>query len=164
MKDSFASRLKYFRTAAGLTQQQLSTKSGVSRKQISDLEQEIQANPRDLTISKLADALNVDPSNLVPKSSFVSDTPDKDGLYEFKLNLNELPEAALETLQKMAESNNRSIDDELNHVVNRALTEAFERNARGEKTDFSELEKTVAHQKEKEFKQFLDNSGIKKAP
>lgn len=164
MKDSFASRLKYFRTAAGLTQQQLSAKSGVSRKQISDLEQEIQANPRDLTISKLAEALNVDPSNLVPKSSFISDTPNEDGLYEFKLNLNELPKVALEALQKMADLNNRSIDDELNHVVNRALTEAFELNSRGEKMDFSELKKTMVHQKEEEFKQFLDNSSIKKAP
>ena len=64
----------------------------------------------------------------------------------------------------MAELNNRSIDDELNHVVHKALAEAFERNELGEKTDFSEIEKTLAHQKEKEFKQFLDNSGNKKAP
>lgn len=164
MKDSFASRLKYFRTAAGLTQQQLSTRSGVSRKQISDLEQEIQANPRDLTISKLAEALDVDPSNLVPKSSFVSDTPDEDGLYEYKLYLNELPKEVIETLHKMAELNNRSIDDELHHVVIRALTGALDREKRGEKTDFSEIEKTTTYQKEKEFEQFLENSSNKKAP
>ena len=59
MKDSFGLRLRYYRTQKDLTQQELSEKSGVSRKQISDFEMDIQKNPRLSTIKKLADALEI---------------------------------------------------------------------------------------------------------
>lgn len=59
MIDGFGAKLKKYRVAAGLTQGQLAEISGVSRKQISDFEMEIQKNPKAETLSKLANAFKI---------------------------------------------------------------------------------------------------------
>ncbi|MFX5998600.1 helix-turn-helix transcriptional regulator, partial [Acinetobacter baumannii] len=68
MKDSFGARLKFFRSKAGLSQQQLADKTGLSRKIISDYEVKLDVIPRDSNLYKIADALGVDSSNLIPKT------------------------------------------------------------------------------------------------
>ena len=59
MSDSFGTRLKLSRVKAKLTQAELARLSGVSRKQISDFEMDIQKNPRHATVLKLAIVLGV---------------------------------------------------------------------------------------------------------
>lgn len=61
--------LKNYRIAAGLTQEQLAEKSGVSRLTIANIERGAQTVLKSSTIIKLADALKVDPQVLLrPKS------------------------------------------------------------------------------------------------
>lgn len=65
MIDGFGAKLKKHRAAAGLTQGQLAELSGVSRKQISDFEMEIQKNPKAETLSKLANAFKISIEDLL---------------------------------------------------------------------------------------------------
>ncbi len=61
--------LKFLRTKAGLTQEQLAQKAGVSRFTIALLESGKQQEVKSSTIIKLADALNIDIDTLLsPKS------------------------------------------------------------------------------------------------
>lgn len=57
--------LKKYRVAAGLTQEELSKKSGVSRVTIANLESGKQTIAKSSTIIKLADALNVEPQAIL---------------------------------------------------------------------------------------------------
>lgn len=57
--------LRFWRQAAGLTQRELATLSGVERAQISRIEQGHVEVPRPATVRKLADALGVDPIDLL---------------------------------------------------------------------------------------------------
>jgi predicted ATPase/transcriptional regulator with XRE-family HTH domain len=59
---SFAERLRQRRLAAGLTQEALAERAGVSAKAISDLERDPDRTPRLDTIGLLADALGLDPA------------------------------------------------------------------------------------------------------
>lgn len=56
---SFAVLLKSFRTRAGLTQEELSEKAGISTRGISDLERGVRRNPYKGTLELLANALNL---------------------------------------------------------------------------------------------------------
>ncbi len=109
MRDTFGFRLKKFRTMLDLTQQQLAEKSGVSRKQISDFEMDVQTNPRKQTIFKLANALNIDSEKLIS-------TNPMDDVLELSIS-----NAAHEKLSKLAELNNRSIEDEATELLKKAL-------------------------------------------
>lgn len=57
--------LKKYRIEAGLTQEQLAKKSGVSRVTIALLESGKQTVTKSSTIIKLADALKVEPQNIL---------------------------------------------------------------------------------------------------
>ncbi|HEU5438319.1 MAG TPA: tetratricopeptide repeat protein [Ktedonobacterales bacterium] len=58
---SFASLLRRYREAAGLTQEQLAARAGLSARGISDLERGVRQAPRRETVSLLADALALAP-------------------------------------------------------------------------------------------------------
>lgn len=57
--------LKKYRIAAGLTQEQLAERSGISRITIANIERGSQSFVKSSTIIKLADALKVDPQVLL---------------------------------------------------------------------------------------------------
>lgn len=118
MKDSFGLRLRYYRTQKDLTQQELSEKSGVSRKQISDFEMDIQKNPRLSTIKKLADALGIKEEKLSKESfEFIED--------ENVLDL-QISSEARNKLSKLAEKNNRSVEDEAAELLKKALSKELD--------------------------------------
>src|SRR5215216_8139773 len=58
-RGSFARRLRRLRIAAGLTQQELADRAGVSVRAVSDLEREINQRPRRDTAAMLADGLQL---------------------------------------------------------------------------------------------------------
>src|SRR5215218_10364595 len=58
-RGSFARRLRRLRMAAGLTQQELADRAGVSVRAISDLERQINERPRRDTAAMLADGLRL---------------------------------------------------------------------------------------------------------
>lgn len=61
----FLQELKKYRLAAGLTQEQLAEKSGISRVTIANIERGSQSFIKSSTIIKLADTLKVDPQVLL---------------------------------------------------------------------------------------------------
>lgn len=113
MKDSFGLRLRYYRAQKDLTQQELALKSGVSRKQISDLEMEIQKNPRPSTIKKLADALGIKEEKLSKENfEFLED--------ENTLDL-QISKDAHEKLVFLAQLNNLSIEEQAKNILDQAI-------------------------------------------
>lgn len=60
--------LKKYRTEAGLTQEQLAEKSGVSRVTIANIERGVLTFIKSSTIVKLADALKINPQVLLRPS------------------------------------------------------------------------------------------------
>ena len=58
---SFAALLKRQRLAAGLTQEALAERAGLSAKAVSDLERDPERSPRLATVTLLADALGAGP-------------------------------------------------------------------------------------------------------
>lgn len=120
MKDTFGFRLRYYRTSLGLTQQQLAEKSGVSRKQISDFEKEIQTNPRPQTLFKLANALGISSVDLQENISKITDAEalERHRPVEFKI---ELPIDVIKHYEDLAKKNGTSIDDEIYLAVRRQL-------------------------------------------
>ncbi|MFV5384132.1 helix-turn-helix domain-containing protein [Acinetobacter junii] len=101
MSDSFGARLKFFRSKAGLSQQQLAEKSGLSRKIISDYEVKKDIVPRDSNLYKLAKALEVDSYNLLPNEEPTEINEDGTVSIEFGLdNLSETLRKNIETLAK----------------------------------------------------------------
>ena len=60
--------LKKYRIAAGLTQEQLAEKSGISRTTIANIERGSQSFVKSSTVIKLADALKVAPQVLLCSS------------------------------------------------------------------------------------------------
>ena len=125
MRPSFALRLRYYRAEAGLTQQQLSDLSGVSRKQISDYEKEIQKNPRESTVVKLAKALNINTKDLLPEINYPSfeEFSKIPRTNEVVLNL---PAKVISEIEQMAEDSGRSFDDELDYFMNNLLIDHFD--------------------------------------
>ena len=59
----FGDLLRRFRTAAGLTREELADRSGLSARGISDLERGVRACPRPSTLRELADALGLTPAD-----------------------------------------------------------------------------------------------------
>ena len=59
-KKSFGDRLRRLRSTAGLSQEELAERSGVSRNGISDLERGLSQTPRFETVRLLADGLGID--------------------------------------------------------------------------------------------------------
>ncbi|PKF33424.1 helix-turn-helix transcriptional regulator [Acinetobacter proteolyticus] len=113
MKDSFGLRLRYYRTQKDLTQQELAEKSGVSRKQISDFEMDIQKNPRLSTIKKLADALDIKEDKLSKESfEFLED--------ENTLDL-QISKDAHEKLSFLAQLNNLTIEEQAQNILDQAI-------------------------------------------
>lgn len=113
MKDSFGLRLRYYRAQRDLTQQELAVKAGVSRKQISDLEMEIQKNPRPSTIKKLADALGIKEEKLSKES------------FEFLENENvldlQISDYAHEKLVELAKLNNLTVEEQAKKILDQAI-------------------------------------------
>ena len=114
MRDTFGFRLKKFRTMLDLTQQQLADKSGISRKQISDFEMDIQTNPRRQTILKLANALNIDSEKLISSNPL-------DDVLELSIS-----NTAHDKLLKLAAQNNRSVEDEAAELLKKALNKELD--------------------------------------
>lgn len=56
----FSDLLRRYRAAAGLSQEELAERAGLSRRGISDLERGERRSPHPATVRSLADALNVD--------------------------------------------------------------------------------------------------------
>ncbi|ENX58145.1 MULTISPECIES: helix-turn-helix domain-containing protein [Acinetobacter] len=85
MIDGFGAKLKKHRVAAGLTQGKLAELSGVSRKQISDFEMEIQKNPKAETLTKLANAFKISIEDLLSDEDAITGRitlPNKTDLYD----------------------------------------------------------------------------------
>ncbi|WP_289345387.1 helix-turn-helix domain-containing protein [Acinetobacter baumannii] len=157
MKDSFGARLKFFRSKAGLSQQQLADKTGLSRKIISDYEVKLDVIPRDSNLYKIADALGVDSSNLIPKTrGDAKEQPDGD--FSITYNLNEFPRKIVEFLEYEANKNNRSIQEQfevfMSGVVDKFINMSEnERNSRLDNIKSSKLEMD-----EKSFEEYLGNN------
>lgn len=62
---SFAAHLKRRRAAAGLTQEELAERAGLSVRAISDLERGLHRSPQKETVNLLADALRLKPDDRV---------------------------------------------------------------------------------------------------
>lgn len=60
---SFGALLKRYRTLAGLTQESLAARAGISVRAVSDLERGVNRAPRAATLTLLADALTLDPTD-----------------------------------------------------------------------------------------------------
>jgi transcriptional regulator with XRE-family HTH domain len=73
MQDSFGARLKFFRSKAGLSQQQLADSAGLSRKIISDYEVKQDVLPRTQNLFKISQALGIESLNLMPKDKIYND-------------------------------------------------------------------------------------------
>lgn len=154
MEDTFGFRLRYYRTRLGLTQQELADKSGISRKQISDFEKEIQTRPRPQTLFKLAEALGV---------SFVDLQGVKQDLTnEELLNQNrteevtiDLPLDAIEFFKKRAEQNGTSVEAEIYLAVRHQLNNDMQKHKakHRESLDSEILEKI--NKLEKDLQQLL---------
>src|SRR5947209_5814584 len=64
VRDSrFGPLLLNYRTAVGLTQEELAERAGISVRSISDLERGIKTRPRSYTVRQLADALKLSPAD-----------------------------------------------------------------------------------------------------
>src|SRR5690348_10998789 len=73
----FGDRLRRAREAAGLSQEALAERAGVSARGISDLERGLRRQPRLETVRRLADALRLDPSERAAllSAALASDLP-----------------------------------------------------------------------------------------
>lgn len=135
MKDTFGLRLRYYRTSKNLTQQELANKSGVSRKQISDLENETQKNPRDQTVQKLATALDISVLNLKPDLEIPVDLDDDvkksllghkiDNVVSYEIDISDLPDSVINEIESWAKEANRSFEEQFNLYVLQLLTKAY---------------------------------------
>ncbi|HCU25982.1 MAG TPA: hypothetical protein DF383_13270 [Deltaproteobacteria bacterium] len=65
MSKTFSKRLALLRTKAGLTQQELASRAGMSISHLNRLENDQDKNPRKKTIDTLSSVLGVDPSALL---------------------------------------------------------------------------------------------------
>ena len=72
---SFAALLKRQRLAAGLTQEALAERAGLSAKAVSDLERDPDRSPRLGTVTMLADALGADPEQRAELLAAARPTP-----------------------------------------------------------------------------------------
>jgi transcriptional regulator with XRE-family HTH domain len=57
---AFGTLLRQHRTAAGLSQEELAERAGLSRRGISDLERGVHGSPHPATVRRLAEALDLD--------------------------------------------------------------------------------------------------------
>src|SRR5215207_4936172 len=76
--ESFARTLRYYREAAGLSQEALAERAGLSVRGVSDLERGLSRAPRLHTIGRLAEALALAPADrevLLRASGRLADTP-----------------------------------------------------------------------------------------
>lgn len=160
MKDSFGARLRFFRSKAGLSQQQLADKAGLSRKIISDYEVKLDVMPRETNLYKIADVLGIDSSNLVPKTTS-EDTFKKtdDGMYEYKININELPREAVAALRDIAKIKNLTTNEAFEYIAKQAILGAFESYKKNEPKEprVKGLKEVYVHEDE-----FINH--LKKAP
>jgi predicted ATPase/transcriptional regulator with XRE-family HTH domain len=76
---SFGARLRRQRLAAGLTQEALAERAGLSAKAVSDLERDPARTPRLGTVTLLADALGADPQRRAELLAAARPPPDPDG-------------------------------------------------------------------------------------
>lgn len=157
MKDSFGARLKFFRSKAGFSQQQLADKANLSRKIISDYEVKLDIMPREANLYKIADALNIDSSNLVPKSNLENVEPQQDGTVEFKMDLNEFPREFVNAIKEGAVKNNRSVAEEFNDVINSAVKAALKRYENNIEDDFSSFDKRPEQINERSYLEHLNS-------
>lgn len=157
MKDSFGARLKFFRSKAGLSQQQLADKTGLSRKIISDYEVKLDVIPRDSNLYKIADALGIDSSNLIPKTRGDAEEQ-SDGNFSITYNIHEFPRKIVEFLENEAQKNNRSLQEQF-EVFMSGVVEKFlnmSENERNSKLD--NVQDTKLELDEKAFEEYLVNN------
>lgn len=157
MKDSFGARLRFFRSKVGLSQQQLADSTGLSRKIISDYEVKLDVMPREGNLYKIAEALGIDSSNLVPKTNMDDAEKQSDGVVGVTMNLHEFPRGVVEFIKESALKNNRSIDDEFNFIINQAVNEAIKKYQNGEKEDYSQFDSSPPQVNEAAFEEYLKN-------
>lgn len=119
MIDNFGSRLKYYRTKELLSQQELAQKSGVSRKQISDFEMNVQTNPREITVYKLATALNISVDYLLMQK----DTIHEDGKEALDL---EIAPHIYDKVVELAKKNKRTVNDEVTIMLEKAIDAEYD--------------------------------------
>src|SRR5919109_5119248 len=62
---AFGTLLRRYRVAAGLTQEELAERAGVSRRSLGDMERGVAHTPRKDTVALLAEALALSPQNRV---------------------------------------------------------------------------------------------------
>lgn len=119
MIDSFGARLKHYRAKELLSQQELSEKSGVSRKQISDFEMNVQVNPRETTVHKLASALNISIDDLLVHEENNNDQDRED------LDLAIEPHI-YDMLVELAKKNKRTVNDEVTIMLEKAINAEYD--------------------------------------
>lgn len=157
MKDSFGARLKFFRSKAGLSQQQLAEKVGLSRKMISDYEVKLDMIPRDSNLYKIADALEIDSSNLIPKTRNNGyETPEGD--FAIKYNLNEFPKSIVDFLKLEAKKNNRTVQEEFNFFMRDVVHKFLNSSEEERKLKYYDLEKTKLEDDEESFNSYLEKN------
>ena len=157
MKDSFGARLKFFRSKAGLSQQQLADKTGLSRKIISDYEVKLDLIPRDVNLYKLADALNIDSSNLIPKTKGdATELPDGD--FAITYNLNEFPRSIVEFLKDQAKKNNRTIQEQFQYFMSTAMERVLEKHDGEIHEELNNRTRSKLVADESLFEEYLENN------
>ncbi|EKU59475.1 DNA-binding helix-turn-helix protein [Acinetobacter sp. WC-323] len=119
MNDSFGARLKFFRSKAGLSQQQLAEKSGLSRKIISDYEVKKDIVPRDSNLYKLAKALELDSYNLLPNEEPIE--INEDGTVSIGFGLDNLPETLRKNIESLAKHYKKDPHEYLCEIFQPAL-------------------------------------------
>src|SRR4051794_138642 len=64
LRPTFATLLQHYRQAAGLSQEELAERAGLSRRGISDIERGVRRSPYPATVRSLAEALHLDDADL----------------------------------------------------------------------------------------------------
>lgn len=119
MKDSFGARLKFFRSKAGLSQQQLADSTGLSRKIISDYEVKQDVLPRMQNLFKISQALGIESLNLMPKDKIYDDvTLDKQFINSTQyLDLSLISKEVLTTLDVISSEQSISVEKVIENLI-----------------------------------------------
>lgn len=119
MKDSFGARLKFFRSKAGLSQQQLADSTGLSRKIISDYEVKQDVLPRMQNLFKISQALGIESLNLMPKDKIYDDvTLDKQFINPTQyLDLSLISKEVLTTLDVISSEQSISVEKVIENLI-----------------------------------------------
>lgn len=95
--NTFGERLKQFRISAGLTQEELAKKCGITKQNISRYENS-KREPNIRTAKMIADALGVMLADLVPEEEVIASEPTDENIDLLVTLFNQLPPAAKESV------------------------------------------------------------------